>query len=279
MNASSILGPRKDVAEILRRLGVSKDDYKEEYSKTMLQQPFVKVPGVGEVLRSRLQLDDVVTKAYQEVTELIHPEGETEKPDKIQDWYHSMLLAKALNLELLSNKEYWQCLKWASSNDPEFAKTLKEFNWTRTLIIWDDRTEQAKRLLRSHNYQGQFPAVIEGPEVIPDATFGRIHNHYVLEGGKLITPSKQIIRPEESNLAEEWYFNWEDMEELTAIPTIKRNKGKFVSRYIEVEITPILCCWPKGFKKYGFFANTHADHWLEIVETPMINCMLMKKLS
>lgn len=246
-----ILGKTKEeIKEILGKLGIKEEDKPYFPTGIKLDQPFIKVPGVGFVTERRICIDDIVIEAAERVLDLAKYEKGSELSNI--DWYHSMILAEKLNVQILSNRDYWACVNWALKNNKNLAESLKENAWTSSVIIWHNNTELKKGLLESHNYNGELPVVIDNPIVTLSGL-----GEYSLEGGELFIPERAPFWERGC-----FRFNYEDLDESTRLPFNTREDGKFMYEQYFVNINnlnPIACGFSKsgGFSSYTIFADWH----------------------
>lgn len=251
----SLLGRKEDIKAILKALGI-KDDKKfvpSDAVETPLEQFFIEVPTVGFVTYEPVYVDDIVRKLSQGTVDLsVEKDGE-----KVScNWYRAMVLAKSFGLELLSNKEYWDCLAWGLSKNSGFVDNLKSWTWTRTLIVWDNNHKFNDSLLKSLGYSGKFPIIVDSPSVIPDSKADEFHR---VEGGTIIDPSDKI------SFFESGYFTFSDQEHKTGFPTRVNDSSNFHYEWgIGFGFSPVACgeknyhhklgadCDP-FYDSYGFF--------------------------
>lgn len=226
MGSKNILGRKEDLQYILKKLTAEKI---KPVSNTLLKQEFVEVPCVGEVTLQRLYADDVVRTVAEGV---VYFDNFFNNKRVECNWFDALNLAERLGLELLSNKEYWQSVKWALENNEKFAKNLQEWTWTKTLVIWktDFLDKEIQDLLEHHNYKGEFPLIIENPKTVVQQP----PTKYKLEGGKLITPSQPL-------LTDDSRFEFSDLEENTGLPSTSTINGRFISDIDDFNFTAVAC--------------------------------------
>lgn len=209
MKAENFFGSKKDLMYILEKLGV-----KDSKCCTNFEQPMVYVPGVGQVTAKKVYLDGYIAKCAEGIVD-IKSINENEIVSNI-NWYEAVLLAEALGLQLLSNKDYWDCLRWAMTNDVKFLEEL-EFpsTWTGTLVVWHQAREELFYLLEQHNYNGDLPVIVENVKVI------KVGDSYQFEGGNLVIPDIPIWEHFNGK------FSFLHLEKKTGLPFKLVENGNF----------------------------------------------------